>query len=228
MTILSDVKLIDMIMNKKLVVSPFVLENIQPSSIDLTLDPLIKIPQESGEIIISKDNSDLFKDYEIDNDYELKPGTMILAQIGEELKIPRDCNGQIHNRSSVARLGIDVGMGSYINPGYEGRLPLIIKNNGPLSVRLVPGMRICQLVLSVVDPEPQRDYSQRKGSKYFGELDSLVSLIHHDAELVEFKKRKESDGESLASFLQKRIKEKGRKVVDGMSDEVKRELELLS
>lgn len=228
MTILSDVKIIDMIMNKKLVVSPFVLENIQPSSVDLTLDSIIKIPQESGEVVISEDNSGFFEEYSIENDYELKPGAMILAQVGEDLKIPRDCNGQIHNRSSVARLGIDVGMGSYINPGYEGRLPLVIKNNGPLSVRLVPGMRICQLVLSTVDPEPQRDYSQRRDSKYFGELDSLVSRIHHDTELIEFKKKKEPDKESLASFLQKRIKEKGRKVVDGMSDDVKRELELLS
>ena len=60
MAVLSDVRLVEFILDEKIILHPFLLENIQPSSIDLTLDPLIKIPKENGNIVLNEDNSYLF------------------------------------------------------------------------------------------------------------------------------------------------------------------------
>ena len=80
-------------------------------------------------------------------------------------------------------MGLDVAAADYINPGYEGQLPIIIKNQGNQKIKLFPGMRICQIVLHKVEPTPNRDYSQRKDVKYMGESNSLISKLHLDEEL---------------------------------------------
>ena len=150
---------------------------------------------------------------------------MILGQTLEYIGIPRDCNATIHNRSSLARVGVDVSTASYINPAYEGHLPIIIKNIGNQPVRLFPGIRICQMELSDVTPPPTKDYSQRKDSKYFGEFDSLVSKIHLDNEIASFKKN--GSVSNLAEFIRAEIGKRKRNILDVMPEELKEELGLL-
>ena len=225
MAVLSDGRLIEMIADGKLKLIPFLLENIQPASIDLRLDKLIKLQVGEGIIDLSEDSRKSFKELVMKDDYILDAGAMILGQTLEYIGIPRECNATIHNRSSIARDGVDVSAGSYINPAYEGHLALIIRNIGNQPVRLFPGIRICQMELSDVTLSPIRDYSQRKDSKYFGEFDSLVSKIHIDEEIVSFKK---NGGEgSLSDFIALELRKRRRNVLDVMPEELKKELDLL-
>ena len=225
MAVLSDGRLIEMIADGKLKLIPFLLENIQPASIDLRLDKLIKLQVGEGIIDLSEDSRKSFKELVMKDDYILDAGAMILGQTLEYIGIPRECNATIHNRSSIARDGVDVSAGSYINPAYEGHFALIIRNIGNQPVRLFPGIRICQMELSDVTPSPIRDYSQRKDSKYFGEFDSLVSMIHIDEEIVSFKK---NGGEgSLSDFIALELRKRRRNVLDVMPEELKKELDLL-
>lgn len=226
MSVLSDGRLIDRILAGDLRLEPFVLENIQPASIDLRLDAVLKTFKAGCILTPEKDNKDSFKELIIEKEYLLHPGEMVLGQIMEEIGIPRDCNAHIHNRSSLARLGLNVGTASYINPGYAGHLPVAIQNNGPSMVKLFPGLRICQMELSDVSPTPLRDYSQRKDTKYFGEFNSLVSKIHLDREIQDFNKSEGKD-EGLANFIAKEIEKRSRNIVDSMPDDLKRELGLL-
>jgi dCTP deaminase len=225
MPVFSDSSLIDMILDGDLFIDPFILNNVQPSSIDLCLDPKIKIPKSEGSADIAEDSSTLFTEYTIESSYDLEPNASILIQTHETIGIPTFCNGHIHNRSSLVRIGLDVASASYINPGYKGKLPLLIKNRGNFVVKLTPYRRICQLELTKVHPVPLRDYSQKKDAKYFNEKDSLVSLIHRDMEIQEYAKNK--DDVSLAQFLNQRIKEKSVAIVNNMSDSLKEKLGLL-
>lgn len=229
MSVLSDARLIESIVDGNFSISPFVLENVQPASIDVTLDAIIRVPEEGGVVKVTEDNSGAFKEELIKEKYMLLPGKMILGQLKEKISIPRDCNAHVHNRSSLARCGLNVSAASYVNPGYAGNLPLIIKNMGPLCIELVPGMRICQLELSDVEPSPLRDYSQRKDTKYFGEAGSLVSKIHLDREFVAFKNQEDSEKKqaSLEAFLQDELDRRSRNIMDSISDDLKKELGLL-
>ncbi len=225
MAVLSDGRLIEMIVDGKLKLNPFLLENIQPASIDLRLDKLIKVQTGDGIIDTSEDSSKSFEEIVIQDEYILEAGAMILGQTLEYMVIPRDCNATIHNRSSIARDGVDVSAVSYINPAYEGQLTLVIKNIGNKPVKLFPGIRICQMELSDVTPSPIKDYSQRRESKYFGEFDSLVSKIHLDDEIASFKKN--GSASTLAEFIRTEIGKRKRNVLAVMPEELKGELGLL-
>ena len=226
MAVLSDGRLIEFIAAKRLKIDPFILGNVQPASIDLRLDAMIKTFKAGCSLTPEENNEDSFVSINIEEEYWLRPGEMILGQILEEIAIPRECNAHIHNRSSLARLGLDVGSASYINPGYAGHLPVVIKNGGPLPVKLVSGLRICQMELVDVEPTPVRDYSQRKDTKYFGEVNSLVSKIHLDTEIQDFH-RERAGNETLSNFLSREIKRRGKKIVDEMPEDLKKDLGLL-
>ncbi|MCL2009211.1 MAG: dCTP deaminase [Synergistaceae bacterium] len=203
----SDIRILELIVSKQLEVWPFVYSNVQPSSLDLTLDEKIKIPKAGIKINPSQGVTET--QYDIcsisDGEYELLPNEMILAQVHEKLKIPENYCCSVMNRSSISRLGLDVAMAGYINPGYAGQLPIIIRNNGSFSVKLLPGLRICQLVLHKVEPTPLRDYSQRKDVKYMGESDSLISKLHLDEELRICVKKAGGKDASSSDFIQELV-----------------------
>ena len=101
------------------------------------------------------------------------------------------------------------------------------------NVVLVPGMRICQLVISDVEPEPERDYSQRKDAKYLGEKGTGLSRLYLDSEFEDFlkihnkNKILEDDKANLIKFLESRLNERSVDITKELSDEEKRKLGLL-
>lgn len=233
MSVLSDVRLLEKIYDRDLKIEPFVIDNIQPSSIDLTLDNRIRIPKRGIKInAFDADIKDCFEERILD-EYVLKPGDFIIGQIKETIGLSKRMTGLIQNRNSLIRLGINVGLSSYINPGYFGQLPIVIHNLGSFSVDLVPGMRICQLVVYDVEPDPERDYSQRKDAKYLGESDVGLSKLYMDVEvseyLREYNKRstKEIDKKELMDFLERRINEKATNILEGLTEEEKKKIGLL-
>ena len=233
MSVLSDVRLLEKIYDRDLKIEPFVIDNIQPSSIDLTLDNRIRTPKSGIKInAFDADIKDCFEERILD-EYVLKPGDFIIGQIKETIGLSKRMTGLIQNRNSLIRLGINVGLSSYINPGYFGQLPIVIHNLGSFSVDLVPGMRICQLVVYDVEPDPERDYSQRKDAKYLGESDVGLSKLYMDVEvseyLREYNKRstKEIDKKELMDFLERRINEKATNILEGLTEEEKKKIGLL-
>ena len=233
MSVLSDVRLLEKIYDHEIKIDPFIYSNIQPSSIDLILDNKIKVPQSDKCITAIDENMEQYFEEKILNDYILKPGDFILGQIKETIGLSNKLTGQIHNRNSLIRQGINVGLSSYINPGYQGQLTIAIQNVGKFSVEIYPGMRICQLVVQDVEPDSETDYSKRNDAKYGGESGVSVSKLYMDTEvseyLNEFNKAssKEINKDEFIKFLDDRIRRLSSNTLESLTEEERKKIGLL-
>ena len=93
--------------------------------------------------------------------HTLKPGQIVMGRIYERFRIPPGYAGKIEGRSSFARLGLMVHCtGDFINPGWQGYMPLQLFNAGPYPLRLTPFLDVCQLMLVQLSGESERTYGE--------------------------------------------------------------------
>lgn len=76
----------------------------------------------------------------------LHPGQFLLGASFEFLRMPAHIGGQVLGRSSWGRLGLIVATAVTVHPGFRGCLTLEIQNLGSAPIKLVPGVRIAQLM----------------------------------------------------------------------------------
>jgi dCTP deaminase len=142
-------------------VEPFISDNVQGSSIDLTLGGSIKIETPKLE------NGDLTKAHwdtqPIDGDpYYLAPGEFILAHTDEVITIPEGCAAMVLLRSSAARAGYEHSLAGWCDPGFTGQLTLELRNNCRYHhLPVEAGMRLCQLIVHKLDEEAINHYGLR-------------------------------------------------------------------
>lgn len=134
------------------------LEPIQPTSVDLRLDHLLIVPSE-GKILDPTrgiGHEDLPRTF-----YEghyLIPGQFVLGATLEWIEIPGALIGRLEGKSTLARLGLQIESAGFVDPGWEGKLTLEIKNLGGNTIVLRPGMTICQIRFEETSSRPQRLY----------------------------------------------------------------------
>jgi dCTP deaminase len=105
------------------------------------------------------------------NGFEIDPGMFLLGWTIESIQLPHTSRiaARVEGKSSLARIGIGVhvtaptihaGFGYLSNdPTFPGNpIQLEIWNAGPLKVRLVKGLRICQLIFEEVHGTPSKGY----------------------------------------------------------------------
>src|SRR5690625_1241914 len=131
-------------------VEPFIEENCEGATINLTLDSQIKKQNFIEKHIIVNEVSDA--DYELSdinsNYFYLNSNESVLVQSHEYFKIPTNMAGIIFERYSIKLKGLVVSPASYMNPGYEGRLSFLMTNHSNSPIQLVPGVKFCQLSIS--------------------------------------------------------------------------------
>ena len=106
---------------------------------------------------------------ELDADgHVMKPGDFILGWTAEEIELPTQSRlaARVEGKSSLARIGIGIHITApTIHAGFSGNIQLEIFNLGPLHVRLVPGMPVCQLIFEQTLGTPQKGYR----GQFFGQ-----------------------------------------------------------
>lgn len=162
------------------VVQPFNADYVQAASVDLRLGnysykyrfETYTLGQEIGE-----------SDYETETfeDLTLDPGSSCFIGIEEQIDIPQDCLGLLYARSSITRLGLVI-QPIYFSPGYSGRPPLTIFNSTDRPMRIVPRVRVAQLICARLGNSPSVGYDMVESSKYVNE-DVAPSRLHTDAEI---------------------------------------------
>jgi dCTP deaminase len=108
------------------------------------------------------------------NGFEIMPGMFLLGWTIEKIQLPHTSRiaARVEGKSSLARIGIGVhvtaptihaGFGYRPgDPSFPGNpIQLEIWNAGPLAVRLVKGLRICQLIFEEVHGTPSKGYDGR-------------------------------------------------------------------
>ena len=145
------------------------------TSVDLTLDPRIHRWKEygaSGEppIISPADSSFSFDTirhqythiFSIPADgYVLAPGAFILGWTRETVSLPIASRvaARVEGKSSLARCGVGIHITApTIHSGFKGQIQLEMFNHSTLRVKLVPGMRVCQLIFELCLGTPAKGY----------------------------------------------------------------------
>jgi len=94
--------------------------------------------------------------------YVLEPDAFVLAWTHETISLPNHSRiaARVEGKSSLARLGLAIHVTApTIHAGFEGPIQLELCNYGPVSIRLTPGIPICQLIFEMTFGTPAKGYS---------------------------------------------------------------------
>jgi deoxycytidine triphosphate deaminase len=120
----------------------------------------------------------------------VKTGQVLMARVHERFRIPAGYAGKIEGRSSFARLGLAVHCtGDFINPGWEGFMPLQLVNCGPYPIRITPYVPLCQLMLVRLIEEPERTYGDPELKSKYENDEGGPSKWWRDHSIRELQKR---------------------------------------
>jgi dCTP deaminase len=165
-------------------------QQVQPCSIDLRLGNRFlrfKATVDRFDVSDMTGISSLMEEYIVADKepIELLPNSIVFGQIYEQLRLPPLYCGYIEGRSRFARLGLSVHVtGGFINPEFEGAMPLQIVNNNRFPIVIYPYMTICQLILGRLSSPPLIPYPRRSNNPYHKESKAGPSVIGEDPALA--------------------------------------------
>jgi len=175
--ILSDKTIRQYIDEKKLVIDPLDDIQIQPGSVDLRLgNHYLKIDSHN---VVNLDLISKPKYIEmIQDEVVIPPHSFLLATTREYVKLSDDLTSFVEGRSSIGRLGLFIQNSGWVDPGFEGEITIELYNANDLPIKLVSGVRICQLVFAKLDRVAQNPYR----GKYQGQRKATGSRVSMDDE----------------------------------------------
>ncbi len=135
-------------------------ENIHSSSYDVTNTNYILKFVENKEpisLIDRKTLENIYEQVDIQNGYDFKPNECLLIPLKEEFNIPNNLCAHIRGRTSFNRLGLLTSI-QHLNPGYQGKLNLTIKNCSPNTYTILPNMSLAQIVFESLDTKVSDEY----------------------------------------------------------------------
>src|SRR5437016_7103592 len=122
MAILSDVSIVEAVLNGDLEIDPFDQHHVQPSGYDLMV--------------------------QIDGPLWIVPGRLYLLSTIERVRLPGNIQGQLWGRSSLGRLGVTIHMtAGLIDPYFDGQITLEVMAMDKAQM-LTPGDRVAQIVFA--------------------------------------------------------------------------------
>lgn len=173
MAFLSDRDIKQALFRGMIKIDPYVEANIQPASIDLTLDNTFK------RILCGPawgDTTDPRKPLEYQEigplteheGYILASGDFVLGSTVERIELNGGVLGRLEGKSSLGRIGLTAHVtAGFFDPGFRGHATLELFNASPRAIVLWPGMKICQMSFALLRSYSQKPYGHKDlGSKY--------------------------------------------------------------
>jgi dCTP deaminase len=190
--LLSDRDIRAQIADGRLAIEPFDPVLVQPSSIDVRLDGLFRVFNNTRythiDPALRQDDLTTLVEREEGEPFVLHPGEFVLGSTLEVCTLPDDLAGRLEGKSSLGRLGLLThSTAGFIDPGFTGHITLELSNVANLPITLWPGMKIGQLCLIKLSSPAEFPYgSASVGSKYQGQrgpTPSKAYLNFHTSDL---------------------------------------------
>ena len=172
----------------RLGIDPFDESLVQPSSVDVRLDNLFRVFNNTRYTHIDpsmrQDDLTSLVEPKEGEPFVLHPGEFVLGSTLERCTLPVDLAGRLEGKSSLGRLGLLThSTAGFIDPGFSGHITLELSNVANLPITLWPGMKIGQLCLLRLTSPAEHPYGSAKvGSKYQGQRGptpvALVPELH--------------------------------------------------
>lgn len=159
----------------RLGIDPFDPELVQPSSVDVRLDSLFRVFDNTKythiDPALRQDELTSLVEPAPGEPFVLHPGEFVLGSTLEICTLPGDLAGRLEGKSSLGRLGLLThSTAGFIDPGFSGHITLELSNVANLPITLWPGMKIGQLCLLRLTSAAENPYgSSAVGSKYQGQ-----------------------------------------------------------
>ena len=159
----------------RLGIDPFDPQLVQPSSVDVRLDGLFRVFNNTRYTHIDpkqrQDELTSLVEPDEGEPFVLHPGEFVLGSTLEVCSLPDDLAGRLEGKSSLGRLGLLThSTAGFIDPGFSGHITLELSNVANLPITLWPGMKIGQLCLFRLSSPAEHPYgSAAVGSKYQGQ-----------------------------------------------------------
>ncbi|MGI5503998.1 dCTP deaminase [Lentzea sp. CA-135723] len=173
--LLSDQDLRKEVESGRLLLDPFDVEMLQPSSIDVRLDRFFRVFNNTKYTHIDpsqqQDELTSLVETPAGEQFVLHPGEFVLGSTYEMVTLPDDLAGRLEGKSSLGRLGLLThSTAGFIDPGFSGHITLELSNVANLPITLHPGMKIGQLCLFKLSSPAEHPYgSKQAGSRYQGQ-----------------------------------------------------------
>ena len=139
---------------------PFNRDNVNPASIDLTLDKVVKVHDGEGffEMVLP------------DEGMRFEAGKPVFVSSVETVKLNAVESALVVLKSSMLRNGVNTSGAGWVDPAYEGTITSCLY--GFMPFKLVPYQRFCQLIVLKGDKVPLVPYQ----GKYQGSRGVTLSV----------------------------------------------------
>jgi len=155
---------------------------IGPASVDLHLDNRMKCLSEHRTVALDSavDNSGAFESYDGWDELIVYPGGFYVLSTVENITLGSNIAGFVHGRSSLARIGLNIHMAGFVDPGFSGTITLEVTNFTEVPIILRKNMRIGQMTFIRTESASMIPYNLKKDSKYRNQSGPTLSKIHQD------------------------------------------------
>lgn len=181
--ILSDKDMRKRVEGGGLVITPFDLECVQPSTYDVHLASQFRVFANHNMTHIDLAKKGLVETKLVgvgEEGFVLHPGEFVLGSTVEYFEIPTDLAAKLEGKSSLGRLGLVIhATAGYIDPGFQGEITFEMSNLNRVPIILRPGLRVGQICFFVMSSEVERPYGQA-GNRYQGQTGPTESRFWDD------------------------------------------------
>ena len=170
--LLSDRDIRAEIAAERLGIDPYDPSLVQPSSVDVRLDNLFRVFNNTRythiDPSVQQDELTSLVQPDPGEPFVLHPGEFVLGSTLELCTLPDDLAGRLEGKSSLGRLGLLThSTAGFIDPGFSGHITLELSNVANLPITLWPGMKIGQLCFFRLSSAAENAYGSAKyGSRY--------------------------------------------------------------